>query len=72
MRAIDPVGKLENHEKTLWAVKHLWVQRCYKEGCNFSIIGEYMTKKISETNAKKLLEERKTGLIKKLKGKLEK
>lgn len=69
MKAKDTVGKCPKCGKDVVNRKTFYGCSGYKEGCKFSIPGEYLTKKISEANAKKLLEGKKTGLIKKMKGK---
>jgi DNA topoisomerase-3 len=69
MKAKDTIGKCPRCGKDVVNRKTFYGCSGYKEGCKFSIPGEYLTKKISEANAKKLLEGKKTGLIKKMKGK---
>ncbi|MBU4643031.1 type IA DNA topoisomerase [Bacillus toyonensis] len=69
MKAKDTVGKCPKCGKDVVNRKTFYACSGYKEGCKFSMPGEYLTKKISEANAKKLLEGKKTGLIKKMKGK---
>ncbi|HDR7594796.1 TPA: DNA topoisomerase 3 [Bacillus mycoides] len=69
MKAKDTVGKCPKCGKDVVNRKTFYGCSGYKEGCKFSMSGEYLTKKISEANAKKLLEGKKTGLIKKMKGK---
>ncbi|PFM62722.1 DNA topoisomerase III [Bacillus cereus] len=72
MKAKDTIGKCPKCGKDVVNRKTFYGCSGYKEGCKFSMPGEYLTKKISEANAKKLLEGKKTGLIKKMKGKSEK
>ncbi|MGH0589681.1 DNA topoisomerase 3 [Bacillus mycoides] len=69
MKSKDTVGKCPKCGKDVVNRKTFYGCSGYKEGCKLSIPGEYLTKKISEANAKKLLEGKKTGLIKKMKGK---
>lgn len=69
MKSKDTVGKCPKCGKDVVNRKTFYGCSGYKDGCKFSIPGEYLTKKISEPNAKKLLEGKKTGLIKKMKGK---
>ncbi|MGE7939868.1 DNA topoisomerase 3 [Bacillus paramycoides] len=69
MKSKDTIGKCPKCGKDVVSRKTFYGCSGYKEGCKFSIPGEYLTKKISEANAKKLLEGKKTGLIKKMKGK---
>ncbi|HDR7527210.1 MULTISPECIES: type IA DNA topoisomerase [Bacillus cereus group] len=69
MKAKDTIGKCPKCGKDVVNRKTFYGCSGYKEGCKFSISGEYLTKKISEANAKKLLEGKKTSLIKKMKGK---
>lgn len=69
MKSKDTVGKCPKCGKDVVNRKTFYGCSGYKEGCKFSIPGEYLTKKISEANVKKLLEGKKTGLIKKMKGK---
>lgn len=69
MKSKDTVGKCPKCGKDVVNRKTFYGCSGYKEGCKFSIPGAYLTKKISEANAKKLLEGKKTGLIKKMKGK---
>lgn len=69
MKAKDTIGKCPKCGKDVVNRKTFYGCSGYKEGCKFSMSGEYLTKKISEANAKKLLEGKKTGLIKKMKGK---
>ncbi|MDA1567913.1 DNA topoisomerase 3 [Bacillus cereus] len=69
MKSKDTIGKCPKCGKDVMSRKTFYGCSGYKEGCKFSIPGEYLTKKISEANAKKLLEGKKTGLIKKMKGK---
>ncbi|MBU4643132.1 type IA DNA topoisomerase [Bacillus toyonensis] len=69
MKQKDSVGKCPKCGKEIVNRKTFYGCSGYKEGCKFSIPGEYLTKKISEANAKKLLDGKKTGLIKKMKGK---
>ncbi|EJQ72860.1 type IA DNA topoisomerase [Bacillus toyonensis] len=69
LKAKDTVGKCPKCGKDVVNRKTFYGCSGYKEGCKFSMSGEYLTKKISEANAKKLLEGKKTGLIKKMKGK---
>ncbi|KYG33464.1 type IA DNA topoisomerase [Priestia endophytica] len=63
------IGKCPSCGKAVLARKKFYGCSGYKEGCKFIFSNEYLGKKISETNAKKLLEKGKTGLIKGLKGK---
>ncbi|MED0981372.1 DNA topoisomerase 3 [Bacillus paramycoides] len=69
MKSKDTIGKCPKCGKDVVNRKTFYGCSGYKEGCKFSMPGEYLTKKISEANAKKLLEGKKTGLIKKMKGK---
>ncbi|QWH04011.1 type IA DNA topoisomerase (plasmid) [Bacillus mycoides] len=69
MKVKDTIGKCPKCGKDVVNRKTFYGCSGYKEGCKFSMSGEYLTKKISEANAKKLLEGKKTGLIKKMKGK---
>lgn len=69
MKSKDTIGKCPKCGKDVVNRKTFYGCSGYKEGCKFSIPGEYLTKKISEANAKKLLGGKKTGLIKKMKGK---
>ncbi|AJI09046.1 type IA DNA topoisomerase [Bacillus cereus] len=69
MKSKDTIGKCPKCGKDVVNRKTFYGCSGYKEGCKFSIPGEYLTKKISEANAKKLLDGKKTGLIKKMKGK---
>ncbi|WP_142318760.1 type IA DNA topoisomerase [Bacillus cereus] len=69
MKSKDTVGKCPKCGKDVVNRKTFYGCSGYKDGCKFSIPGEYLTKNISEPNAKKLLEGKKTGLIKKMKGK---
>ncbi|MDF9524577.1 DNA topoisomerase 3 [Bacillus cereus] len=69
MKAKDTIGKCPKCGKDVVNRKTFYGCSGYKEGCKFSISGEYLTKKISEANAKKLLEGKKTSLIKKMKSK---
>lgn len=64
MKTKDTVGKCPKCGKEIVNRKTFYGCSDYKEGCKFSILGEYLTKKISEANAKKLLEGKKTSLIK--------
>ncbi|QTR69308.1 topoisomerase C-terminal repeat-containing protein (plasmid) [Bacillus cytotoxicus] len=72
MNAKDVVGKCPKCGKEIVHRKTFYGCTGYKEGCKFSIPGEFLGKKISEANARKLLNGKKTGLIKGMKGKTEK
>ncbi|MEC3226111.1 DNA topoisomerase [Bacillus thuringiensis] len=67
MKSKDTVGKCPKCGKDVVNRKTFYGCSGYKEGCKFSIPSTYLTKKISEANVKKLLEGKKTGLIKKMK-----
>ena len=56
MKAKDTIGKCPKCGKDVVNRKTFYGCSGYKEGCKFSMSGEYLTKKISEANAKKLLE----------------
>jgi len=71
MKAKDAVGKCPKCGKEVVNRKTFYGCTGYKEGCKFSLPGEFLSRKISEANIKKLLEGKKTGLIKGLKGKKE-
>ncbi|EJQ36070.1 DNA topoisomerase III [Bacillus cereus BAG5X1-1] len=64
MKEKDAVGKCPKCEKEIVNRKTFYGCNGYKEGCKFTLPGEFLGKKISETNAKKLLEGKKTGLVK--------
>ena len=68
MKTKDSVGTCPKCGKEIVNRKTFYGCNGYKEGCKFSLPGEFLTKKISETNAKKLLDGKKTGLIKGMKG----
>uniref|UniRef100_UPI003F493356 type IA DNA topoisomerase n=1 Tax=Bacillus multifaciens TaxID=3068506 RepID=UPI003F493356 len=72
MKAKDSIGKCPKCGKDVVNRKTFYGCSGYKAGCKFSITGEYLGKKITEANAKKLIEGKKTGLIKGMKGKSEK
>jgi len=71
MKAKDAVGKCPKCGKEVVNQKTFYGCTGYKEGCKFSLPGEFLNKKISEANIKKLLEGKKTGFIKGPKGKKE-
>lgn len=68
MKTKDSVGTCPKCGKEIVNRKTFYGCNGYKEGCKFSIPGEFLTKKIIEANAKKLLTGKKTGLIKGMKG----
>ncbi|RAN80580.1 hypothetical protein B5P42_13600 [Bacillus sp. SRB_331] len=72
MKEKDSVGKCPKCGKEIVNRKTFYGCNGYKESCKFSLPGEFLGKKISETNAKKLLEGKKTGLVKGMVGKKEK
>ncbi|EJQ43576.1 hypothetical protein IEQ_04904 [Bacillus cereus BAG6X1-2] len=72
MKTKDSVGTCPKCGKEIVNRKTFYGCNGYKEGYKFPIPGEFLTKKISEANAKKLLTGKKTGLIKGMKGKSDK
>ncbi|PEO28677.1 type IA DNA topoisomerase [Bacillus toyonensis] len=69
MKTKDSVGKCPKCGEEIANRKTFYGCTGYKEGCKFSLPSEFLTKKISEANVKKLLTGKKTGLIKGMKGK---
>lgn len=65
----DHIGKCPSCGKAIVDKKVFFGCVGYKEGCKFTLPKEILGKKISEANAKRLLEKGKSGVIKGLKGK---
>lgn len=66
------IGKCPKCGKEIIDRKTFYGCTGYKDGCKFTLTKEYLGKKISESNAKKMLEGKKTTILKGLKSKSEK